>query len=145
MSIPSTNYHCLDWWNSRDITVQLPANPDTTSSVPTTFRLTCTPAQHWANRGLFDRFTTLWSSWAIESNPKDNSSQAHQNGSAMPNKKLWFGGDTGYRSVRDGEDENKVPVCPAFKEIGNRFEGFDLALIPIGLVGRFVYYFFSFS
>jgi len=50
----------------------------------------------------------------------------------MPNKKLWFGGDTGYRSVRDGEDENEVPVCPAFKEIGNRFEGFDLALIPIG-------------
>ncbi|KIJ50233.1 hypothetical protein M422DRAFT_27312, partial [Sphaerobolus stellatus SS14] len=45
---------------------------------------------------------------------------------------LWFGGDTGYRSVRDGEDEDKLPVCPAFKEIGAKFGAFNLALIPIG-------------
>jgi N-acyl-phosphatidylethanolamine-hydrolysing phospholipase D len=48
---------------------------------------------------------------------------------------VWFAGDTGYRSVRDGEDEDKVPHCPAFKEIGNAFGSFDLAMIPIGFVG----------
>lgn len=56
------------------------------------------------------------------------------NGKEVVNKKVWFGGDTGYRSVRLGEDENKVPVCPAFKQIGDKFGGFDLALIPIGCV-----------
>ena len=47
-------------------------------------------------------------------------------------KKLYFGGDTGYRTVRDGEDEDKVPVCPAFAEVGERFGGVDVALLPIG-------------
>jgi len=55
------------------------------------------------------------------------------NGKDVGNK-VWFGGDTGYRTVRDGEDENKVPVCPAFRQIGEKFGGFDLALIPIGYV-----------
>jgi len=47
-------------------------------------------------------------------------------------KNLYFAGDTAYRSVRDGEDEDKVPVCPAFAEIGGRFGGFDMAFLPIG-------------
>lgn len=46
--------------------------------------------------------------------------------------KVFFGGDTGYRAVMDGQDEDTVPVCPAFKEIGEKFGGFDLAMIPIG-------------
>ncbi|KAK0215408.1 beta-lactamase superfamily domain-containing protein [Armillaria fumosa] len=58
----------------------------------------------------------LWSSWAVEGE----------------GKKVYFAGDTGYRSVKDGEDEAERPVCPAFKEIGERFGGFDLAMIPIG-------------
>jgi len=33
-------------------------------------------------------------------------------------KKLFFGGDTGY--------------CKAFKEIGKKYGGFDVSLIPIG-------------
>lgn len=37
-------------------------------------------------------------------------------------KNLYFAGDTAYRTVRDGEDEDKVPVCPAFAEIGNVLE-----------------------
>ena len=48
--------------------------------------------------------------------------------------KVFFGGDIGYRAVKDGEDEEKVPVCPVFKAIGDRFGGFDLAMIPIGSV-----------
>jgi L-ascorbate metabolism protein UlaG (beta-lactamase superfamily) len=46
--------------------------------------------------------------------------------------KVWFAGDTGYRTVKDGENEDNVPVCPAFKQIGELFGGFDLAMIPIG-------------
>lgn len=49
-------------------------------------------------------------------------------------KKVYFAGDTGYRTVRKGEDEDKVPVCPAFTEVGLNFGGVDLALLPIGCV-----------
>jgi L-ascorbate metabolism protein UlaG (beta-lactamase superfamily) len=49
-------------------------------------------------------------------------------------KKVYFAGDTGYRTVRDGEDEDKVPVCPAFAEVGECFGGVDVALLPIGYV-----------
>lgn len=31
-----------------------------------------------------------------------------------------------------GADENNVPCCPAFKEIGERIGPFDLSMIPIG-------------
>ena len=48
--------------------------------------------------------------------------------------KVYFAGDTGYRAVGIGQDENKVPHCPAFKEIGEVFGGFDFAMIPIGWV-----------
>ncbi|KAK0191843.1 beta-lactamase superfamily domain-containing protein [Armillaria mellea] len=75
----------------------------------TSFLLTCTPAQHFTSRGLHDQGKTLWSSWAV-----------------------YFAGDTGYRSVKDGEDEAERPACPAFKEIGEHFGGFNLAMIPIG-------------
>ncbi|KAF8344370.1 N-acyl-phosphatidylethanolamine-hydrolyzing phospholipase D [Amanita rubescens] len=46
--------------------------------------------------------------------------------------KVYFAGDTGYRAVKGGEDEDKFPHCPAFKEIGDVFGGFDFAMIPIG-------------
>ncbi|KAF8331153.1 hypothetical protein F5887DRAFT_1081400 [Amanita rubescens] len=46
--------------------------------------------------------------------------------------KIYFAGDTGYRAVVDGEDEDKFPHCPAFREIGEVFSGFDFAMIPIG-------------
>lgn len=49
-------------------------------------------------------------------------------------KKVYFAGDTAYRTVMEHEDENEVPVCPAFAEIGERIGPFDLALIPIGCV-----------
>ncbi|KAF9029557.1 Metallo-hydrolase/oxidoreductase [Hymenopellis radicata] len=78
--------------------------------------LTCTPAQHMTGRSLVDNFKTLWSSWVLTND----------------SSKVFFAGDTGYRNVRDGEDEDAAPVCPAFKEIGSRFGHFDLALIPIG-------------
>ena len=60
------------------------------------------PAQHFAARGPFDRNRTHWCGWVIRSGSRT----------------IYFAGDTGY--------------CPGFREIGERFGGIDLSLIPIG-------------
>lgn len=65
-------------------------------------RFTSTPAQHFSGRGLFDRNTTLWMSWVIET----------------PTQKIFFSGDSGYFS--------------GFKTIGAAFGSFDLALMETG-------------
>jgi len=62
----------------------------------------CVPAQHFAARTPFDRNRTHWCGWVVRS----------------ADRSIYFAGDTGY--------------YPVFKEIGARFGGFDLALIPIG-------------
>ena len=62
----------------------------------------CTPAQHFSGRGVHNRNGTLWCSWAVISKQQ----------------RLYCGGDSGY--------------FPGFKEIGEKFERFDLALLPIG-------------
>jgi N-acyl-phosphatidylethanolamine-hydrolysing phospholipase D len=62
----------------------------------------CVPAQHFAARTPFDRDRTHWCGWVLRS----------------AERTVYFAGDTGY--------------CPTFKEIGERFGGFDLAMIPIG-------------
>jgi N-acyl-phosphatidylethanolamine-hydrolysing phospholipase D len=130
--IEPSRFHCLDWWEDREITVQLPAtsNGSGNESIKNDvkFKLTCTPSQHISSRTPFDRCHSLWSSWALE----ELSSSQRQG------FKLWFGGDTGYRHVPQGtpvsdeDDETKIPCCPVFKEIGEKFGEFDLALIPIG-------------
>jgi len=62
----------------------------------------CTPAQHFSGRGVHNRNGTLWCSWAV----------------IGKQQRLYFGGDSGYFS--------------GFKEIGEKFGRFDLALLPIG-------------
>ena len=62
----------------------------------------CVPAQHFAARGLFDRNRTHWCGWVLRS----------------ASRTVYFAGDTAY--------------CPVFAELGARFGGVDLALIPIG-------------
>jgi L-ascorbate metabolism protein UlaG (beta-lactamase superfamily) len=62
-----------------------------------------TPAQHVSGRSLTDRNRRLWASWVVR----------------WPDFSIWFGGDTGYNEHQ-------------FKAIGERFDGFDLAIIPIG-------------
>jgi N-acyl-phosphatidylethanolamine-hydrolysing phospholipase D len=120
----NVNAHCLDWWDSRVVAISLPTTSSPDDTIKGEFRLTCTPAQHFTGRGIFDRFKSLWASWAVEEILPDSST--------TQGKKVWFAGDTGYRSVKDGQNEDQVPCCPAFKEIGRKFGGFDLALIPIG-------------
>jgi len=65
-------------------------------------RVHLVPAQHWSTRTRFDRNETLWGGFVIEA----------------PGRRVFFAGDTGY--------------SPDFADIGRRFGGFDLALIPIG-------------
>ncbi|KKY21227.1 putative zn-dependent hydrolase oxidoreductase family [Diplodia seriata] len=123
----------LDWWHSRDIrlspvddakprVVETGSQKSSANDISATIE--CLPCQHMAARTPFDKAHTLWASWSITSG----------------GKKVWFGGDTGYRSVPElpqGEDDygaqyQSLPTCPAFKQIGKLRGPFDLGLIPIG-------------
>jgi N-acyl-phosphatidylethanolamine-hydrolysing phospholipase D len=129
LSTPLTRFHELDWWDERNLRVSLPPSSTNTgatdpAAVNTEVRLTCTPSQHMSSRSFNDRFHALWASWVVEGDLLGS------------HKKVYFAGDTGYRTVRDGEDEDKAPVCPAFAEVGERFGGLDVALLPIGCVSQ---------
>ena len=65
-------------------------------------RFVCVPAQHFSQRTLWDGNTRLWASWAVLSRER----------------RLYFGGDTGYFA--------------GFKETGERLGPFDVAAIAIG-------------
>lgn len=65
-------------------------------------KITAEPAQHFSGRGLFDRNTTLWASWVIQS----------------ASSKLYFSSDSGY--------------FEGFKKIGEKHGPFDLALMENG-------------
>jgi N-acyl-phosphatidylethanolamine-hydrolysing phospholipase D len=64
--------------------------------------VTCVPAIHRSARGLTDRNRTLWAGFVLES----------------AERRVYFGGDTGYGAV--------------FHETGRRYGPFDLALLGIG-------------
>ncbi len=49
---------------------------------------------------------------------------------------MYLSGDTRYRSIMDGVDEEEQPVCQAFKEINDRFGEFDMTIIPINNKGN---------
>lgn len=62
----------------------------------------CTPTQHFSGRKLDNRQSTLWSSWIVQSE----------------NENIYFSGDSGYSNH--------------FKEIGEKYGPFDLALMECG-------------
>ncbi|KAI0035175.1 N-acyl-phosphatidylethanolamine-hydrolyzing phospholipase D [Vararia minispora EC-137] len=119
VKLPAERVHEFEWWDQRIITVSLGKDQSVRA------RITSTPSQHTSGRTGWDRWHALWSAWVIEELPDINSD-------TTVGKRLYFAGDTGYRTVRKGDDEDKVPVCPAFAEVGERFGGVDVALIPIG-------------
>jgi len=86
--IPNDQINELDWWDQ--------------VSVGKNHVLIATPARHFSGRGLFDRNTTLWSSWIIKG--KEHT--------------VFFGGDGG--------------MWPGFKDIGDNYGPFDLSLLQIG-------------
>ncbi|BDH13842.1 MBL fold metallo-hydrolase [Streptomyces hygroscopicus] len=61
------------------------------------------PAHHWSKRTLTDTCRSLWGGWLL---------------TAPDGRRLHFAGDTGYGHW--------------FEEIGRRYPGIDLALLPIG-------------
>jgi L-ascorbate metabolism protein UlaG (beta-lactamase superfamily) len=66
------------------------------------FKITIAPARHFSGRGLTDRFTTLWGSFAIKG----------------PEHNVYFGADSGYYN--------------GFTTIAEKLGPFDLALLEIG-------------
>ncbi|KAK5987781.1 Metal-dependent hydrolase lscR [Cladobotryum mycophilum] len=112
----------LDWWEDADFTLTIQDGNEEKKTV--TARLSCLPCQHTSARTALDKDTTLWCSWAVRSGEKS----------------VWFGGDTGYRSVPSlppnvddyGPEYDQLPRCPQFKQIGEHRGPFDLGLIPIG-------------
>ncbi|KAL7411469.1 beta-lactamase superfamily domain-containing protein [Mrakia frigida] len=114
----------LDWWKGVDVSFDVDGKTQS-------LRVTGAPAQHFTARGLFDRAASLWSSFVIE--PLSTTTSP-----PTPTLKFWFAGDTGYSALpataapSDHSVDPSRPVCPAFEEIGQRWGGFDLALIPIG-------------
>jgi len=77
----------LDWWETRE---------------HRGLSFVCVPAQHFAQRTLWDRDRRLWASWAL----------------LGASRRLYFGGDSGYFG--------------GFKEAGERLGPFDLSAIAIG-------------
>jgi L-ascorbate metabolism protein UlaG (beta-lactamase superfamily) len=70
-------------------------------------KLTFAPARHFTGRAMTNRFSTLWGSFVLEG----------------AGKRLYFGADSGY--------------SPTFKELGERFGGFDLAMLECGAYSEF--------
>ncbi|KLO05018.1 hypothetical protein SCHPADRAFT_896602 [Schizopora paradoxa] len=56
LHIPQEQMHILDWWEGWRVKVEV-------GSTKIAFDVTCTPAQHFTGRGIFDQFKTLWASW----------------------------------------------------------------------------------
>ncbi|KAF2718183.1 Metallo-hydrolase/oxidoreductase [Polychaeton citri CBS 116435] len=128
----------LDWWEERDLKLasrnssSISADSSGEENVKAgeaiseiTANISCVPCQHTSARTGWDKSRTLWGSWII----------------ASGGKKIYFAGDTGYRTVPDelprdvfdySDDFAHLPHCPAFKQIGELRGPFDLGLIPIG-------------
>lgn len=70
-------------------------------------KLTFTPSRHFTGRSMTNRFSTLWGSFVLQGK----------------SKRIYFGADSGY--------------SPTFKEIGERFGPFDLAMLECGAYSEF--------
>lgn len=91
-----------EWFSSNGVTNYIEFNWWDRFDFTDEFSVVFLPAQHWSKR-TFDDNKTLWGGFSI----------------LGKHKKIYFAGDTGYNSY-------------LFKEIGQKFGGFDISLIPIG-------------
>jgi L-ascorbate metabolism protein UlaG (beta-lactamase superfamily) len=83
----------LDWTQSAEVSGQ---------AAGASLKITAWPSKHFSGRGLFDRFTTLWSSFVLEG----------------PRHRVYFGADSGW--------------WEGFAEIAALYDGFDLTMLEIG-------------
>lgn len=86
--VPEKRIIELDWWESHCLDGGL--------------TITATPARHFSGRGLGDRNSTLWASYAV----------------ASPHFRIFYSGDSGY--------------FPGFRQIGERLGPFDLTFLECG-------------
>ncbi|MBI3395132.1 MAG: MBL fold metallo-hydrolase [Spirochaetia bacterium] len=85
--VPAKQIVELDWWESGNVRG---------------VQFVCTPAVHYSGRGLFNRNSTLWSSWSV----------------IGPKHRFFHSGDTGFSGH--------------FAEIGKKLGPFDLTSVKIG-------------
>lgn len=78
----------LDWWGRHSLAKHI--------------ELHFVPTQHFSGRGFFDRNSTLWGAFVLISK----------------NRKIYFGGDSGYSS--------------SFKTVQEKFGAMDIAFLPVG-------------
>jgi len=88
----------LDWTQS--VTIQ--GEEGTQGDEAAVLRVTALPARHFSGRSLFNRFTTLWSSFVLEG-------RRHR---------VYFGADSG--------------MWEGFAEIGQEYGPFDLTMLEVG-------------
>jgi N-acyl-phosphatidylethanolamine-hydrolysing phospholipase D len=105
LGVDPANVTELDWWQTTVV-------GDT--------QIACTPSQHHSNHE-----NSLWCSWRLE----------------PPYRRIFYCGGTGYRAVSRSDDTQVtfnqralVPahVCPAFREVYQRYGSCDVAFLPIG-------------
>lgn len=139
LGIPTDLIVELDWWDSRDFSVQDLGFSKSTSentSTNTTLRFTCVPSQHNSGRGALDQGQTLWCGWVIEqllipkSLPESNPSSSTSSPTTPPQTQrkgsIYHAGDTGYRRIAGS------PItCPVFSLIGSKYGPFDISFLPI--------------
>lgn len=85
--VPAERIREMDWWQELDLG---------------DLRIASTPAHHFSGRGVFDRDTTLWTSYAL----------------GGPTHRMWYSGDTG--------------PLDAAPEIRERYGPFDLVALEVG-------------
>ncbi|KAI8940389.1 hypothetical protein NX059_004080 [Plenodomus lindquistii] len=124
----------LDWWDGVRVEREGVGEVE----------VVCAPAQHRSGRTPWGFDGTLWCSWVVKTVSSSSSSSADSaavgrdgnGGEDGSSKRLFFAGDTGYCAVDSDSQfthhEAPHPPCPAFKEIGQLYGPFDLALLPIG-------------
>jgi L-ascorbate metabolism protein UlaG (beta-lactamase superfamily) len=88
MGVPREKITELDWWDEITLFDE--------------FLIVLTPAQHFSNRGIFDKDETLWGSYVIQG----------------PYHKVYFSGDSGYSE--------------SFKQIGDKYGPFDYTFLECG-------------
>lgn len=96
-------FYLEKWGVSRSRITEL--NWGDSTQVADELKITATPARHFSGRGIWNRNTTLWSSFVLKG-PKHN---------------IFFGADSGWF---DG-----------FRDIGDQFGPFDLTMLEIGAYG----------
>jgi N-acyl-phosphatidylethanolamine-hydrolysing phospholipase D len=145
--IPEERVEELDWW---DEAVLGPEGEGKGKGV----KVVCTPAQHNSGRTLYDANATLWCSWYIE-HPGGGEDDAPM--------RVYFAGDTGFQfhaspswppappavplpttdpppqRVREEDEDNEHPQCPAFAEIRRRLGPPDLLFLPVSVGATYAY------